>query len=168
MMKAGATWRDKNRIKKMHLSQQYTPEQISALTFVKLKHVVAIIKQVEAGTLRVTPPTGNKPVNELPVQKGSEGGKTSQGSYGEGEDDTEFPQIEQLAAEHKVEESHQADLQQKDNEIQALKDKLAEQEAEAAAMAAQQPDDSAEEEDEEGDEPETEAETEEEETEEEA
>lgn len=95
-MKAGASNHDKVRIRKLHLVGR-SSQQISALTTVQHKHVIAIIKQVDSGTLKLMG-----------------GGKTD---YGHGDQDGKEPEIEQLAAVKVVEDA-------KDTEIDALKEQL--------------------------------------------
>lgn len=53
MYKPGATFRDKNLIKRLH-AQGKSQQHMSAVTRVKPEHVAAIIKQIDAGTLRLS------------------------------------------------------------------------------------------------------------------
>ena len=53
MFKAGATFRDKNRIRKLY-RKGMNADDISNITRVQPKHVAAIIKQIQSGTLHVS------------------------------------------------------------------------------------------------------------------
>lgn len=76
MFKAGATFRDKNRIREMK-QKNFSAEQISQVTRVKIEHVKAILKQIEAGTLHVSRAES----------------RVGNGTYGEGEDDSSPPPV---------------------------------------------------------------------------
>jgi len=133
MMKAGASYRDKGRIRKMYLSNEYTLPQISALVSVKLEHVQAIVRQVDAGTLRLS---GAK--NAIPVGRmgGGAAGRIGEGKYGEGEDDTSLPRIEQGAAERLIEDSREAERQELQRALVEAQEKLAKQKAKKLAKKA--------------------------------
>jgi hypothetical protein len=98
VMKAGASNHDKVRIRKMHNSLGYSPEQISALTRVRPKHVAAIIKQINAGTLKV----------------GGTGGR----EYNHGDQDGQEEQIEAGAAKLITDDAKDLEIQ----ELQAVID----------------------------------------------
>jgi hypothetical protein len=70
MFKAGANFKDKNRIRKM-LQQGWPQDRIVQVTRILPEHVAAIALQVEKGTLHVT--RGESRVGD--------------GSYGEGDGD---------------------------------------------------------------------------------
>lgn len=53
MFKAGATFRDKNRIRKL-FRKGMTSGEISGITRIRPEHVAAIIKQIKSGTLHVS------------------------------------------------------------------------------------------------------------------
>ena len=61
MFKAGATYRDKNRIRKLH-KQGMPGERISQLTQIRPEHVAAITAQVDAGSLSLNA-AGKRNVN---------------------------------------------------------------------------------------------------------
>lgn len=111
VMKAGASYRDKARVRKMWLSNQYSTEQIAALLSLRIEHVEAIVKQVNDGTLR--------------LQGGGAG--TAGGNYGEGEDDASLPRnIDQGTAEGRVIAQLQADKRAAEERAKAAEAALAE------------------------------------------
>lgn len=52
MMKAGASYRDKNRIKKFYNSGMENVEHLSSLTRIRPEHVKKIIAQLKKGKLK--------------------------------------------------------------------------------------------------------------------
>lgn len=71
MYKAGATFRDKNRIRKLYAAGMDI-QQLSDITRIRVPHVKAIVAQIEAGTLHIS---------------AGERRMAGQGSYGDGEED---------------------------------------------------------------------------------
>lgn len=71
MYKAGATFRDKNRIRKLYAGG-LEAQQISDITRIRLPHTEAIIEQIKAGTLHIS---------------AGERRAAGKGSYGDGEQD---------------------------------------------------------------------------------
>lgn len=53
MAKVGASFSDKNKVKRMHLAGDDTPQQIAVMCNLRLDTVEAIIKQVTDGTLKL-------------------------------------------------------------------------------------------------------------------
>jgi hypothetical protein len=85
MMKAGATFRDKNRIKKLHANGMHI-DNISSLTRVRPEHCKAIVDQIQAGKLKTTPGAA----------------RAGGGDYGEGESETAAQPAKTIEAEKPV------------------------------------------------------------------